>query len=221
MELFDQQIIPLELSLGRTANLYFWPNWLAEAEADALLAQSIAEIPWRGDTLLIAGKEIPMPRLHCWYGTSRQQSAQAVAQESPYNWSGVSMRSIPFPPWLDTVRLQVEQQSGERFNRVLANYYRDGNDSVDWHSDDEPVLGPAPVIASVSLGAERVFNFRHRMPGANGKRKRFDLVLPHGSLLVMAPGMQRYWHHRIAKVKGITEPRVNFTFRMIQPPQNR
>lgn len=182
--------------------MLFWPQWLATAQADQLLAQSLTAIPWQSDSLHIAGRQIPVPRLHYWYGTARDG----------YRWSGLAMQARPFPDWLDQLRSEVEQACGFAFNRCLANYYRDGRDSVDWHSDDEKILGDAPVIASLSLGAERVFNLRHRLT-----RKRFDIALPHGSLLLMGAGMQQYWQHRIAKSKGLEKPRVNFTFRLVQP----
>ncbi len=200
MHLLGYEEIPLYLDGDKKTRLLFWPQWLDSAAADELLQQAIDSIPWQSDVLKIAGKIIPVPRLHYWYGTSRDQ----------YRWSGLSLTARPFPHWLDRIRLAVEQQCGTRFNRCLANYYRDGSDSVDWHSDDEKLLGDAPVIASISLGAERVFNFRHRVT-----KQRFDLSLPHGSLLLMGAGTQAYWHHRIAKVRGLKAPRVNFTFRLV------
>ncbi len=200
MELLGYQEIPLPLDENHTSKLLFWPQWLGLSEADRLLQRAIETLPWQSDTLKIAGKVIPVPRLHCWFGADRDQ----------YRWSGLSLTAKPFPDWLAQLQKQVEEACGTPFNRCLANYYRDGNDSVDWHSDDEAVLGEAPVIASLSLGAERVFNLRHRQT-----KQRFDLALPHGSLLMMGAGMQRFWQHRIAKVKGLQAPRINFTFRRV------
>ena len=118
------------------------------------------------------------------------------------------MQAVSFPGWIDSLRGSVEEQTANSFNRALVNYYRDGSDSVDWHADDEPELGSEPVIASLSLGVERVFQLRHKLT-----KQRISISLPHGSLLMMGDGIQEYWQHRIAKVANRQEPRVNFTFR--------
>ena len=111
---------------------------------------------------------------------------------------------------MESLRLAVEAETQQRFNRALVNYYRNGRDSVDWHADDEASLGFEPIIASLSLGAERVFQLRH-----NHTKERVAITLPHGSLLLMNAGIQSYWQHRIAKVAKLEEPRVNFTFRLM------
>ena len=102
----------------------------------------------------------------------------------------------------------VSSKTGHPFNRALVNYYRDGSDSVDWHADDETELGPDPIIASISLGAERVFQLRHTITG-----EITSLSLPHGSLLLMGSKIQHFYQHRLAKVKHLDQPRVNYTFR--------
>lgn len=198
MALFEHQVIPLQLTSARRANISFWPNWLKAGEADSLLNQSIESIDWRADTIRIVGKIIPIPRLQQWYGEPG----------TTYTYSNICMPAVSFPGWMDSLRQRIEEQSDAAFNRALVNYYRDGSDSVDWHADDEPELGAEPVIASLSLGAERVFQLRHTETG-----ERISLSLPHGSLLLMGAGIQNYWQHRVAKVKGLSEPRVNFTFR--------
>ena len=113
---------------------------------------------------------------------------------------------------MDAVRVSVEESTGHAFNSALVNYYRDGQDSVDWHADDEASLGSEPLIASVSLGVERDFQLRH-----SETKEKLYITLPHGSLLLMGRGMQEHWQHRIAKVKGLNLPRVNFTFRYMRP----
>jgi alkylated DNA repair dioxygenase AlkB len=120
------------------------------------------------------------------------------------------MTANAFPPWLDQIRLNVEEETGTAFNSCLANYYRSGKDSVDWHADDEAILGQAPIIASITLGEERTFQMRHRLSG-----QRFNLSLPHGSLLLMGSGIQQYWHHRLPKTRHLAKPRINFTFRYV------
>ena len=198
MDLFDHQLIPLRLTEERHSQIAFWPNWLDGARADSLLSQAIKHIDWRSDVIRIAGKTIPLPRLQQWFGDP----------ETSYTYSNIRLQAAQFPGWIDQLREQVETQSGERFNRALANYYRDGSDSVDWHADDEAELGFEPLVASLSLGAERVFQLCHKLT-----QERLEIALPHGSLLVMGAGIQTYWQHRIAKTKKVEQPRVNFTFR--------
>jgi alkylated DNA repair dioxygenase AlkB len=198
MDLFDHQVIPLELTPERNSAITFWPNWLSIEDADNLLGKSIETIDWRADKIRIVGKQIPIPRLQQWFGEPG----------TSYTYSNICMPAVSFPDWIDSVRMAVEQQTGSAFNRALVNYYRDGSDSVDWHADDEPELGPEPLIASLSLGVERVFQLRHRLT-----KQRISISLPHGSLLMMGGGIQSYWQHRLAKVANLQEPRVNFTFR--------
>jgi len=200
MDLFDQQLIPVRLTEQRQSSIAFWPNWLSSTRADALLQQSIEHINWRSDHIRIAGKIIPIPRLQQWFGDPK----------TSYTYSNIRLQAVAFPAWIDELRTEIEVQAGQDFNRALVNYYRDGADSVDWHADDEPELGFEPVIASLSLGAERVFQLRHNLT-----KEKLAISLPHGSLLVMGPGIQSYWQHRLTKTKKVDRPRVNFTFRQM------
>ena len=113
-------------------------------------------------------------------------------------------------PSLTSIREAITHETGHPFNSVLANLYRDGNDAMGWHSDDEPCNGPEPVIASVSFGAERRFDFRHRI-----SKEKAAVVLPHGSLLLMSGQSQHCWQHSIARSKKVTSPRINLTFRFV------
>jgi alkylated DNA repair dioxygenase AlkB len=198
MDLFEQQVIPLPLSPDRQSEITFWPSWLGSAEADDLLATAINQVAWRQDNIHIAGKSIPIPRLQNWYGDPT----------TSYTYSRIKLQAVAFPPWMELLRRRVERQTGNCFNRTLVNYYRDGQDSVDWHADDERELGPEPIIASVSLGQERAFLLRHKTT-----KERLKINLPHGSLMMMGPGIQEHWHHSVAKDKNIVGPRINFTFR--------
>ena len=144
------------------------------------------------------GKKIPIPRLQNWFGDP----------STSYTYSRIRLQAVEFPKWMDKLRSDVEIETGHPFNRALVNYYRDGSDSVDWHADNERELGFEPVIASVSLGAERVFQLRH-----NVSKEIIKINLPHGSLLLMDAGIQEHWQHKIAKAKQLEDPRVNFTFR--------
>ena len=198
MDLFEQQVIPLPLSPDRQSEITFWPSWLGSAEADDLLATAINQVAWRQDNIHIAGKSIPIPRLQNWYGDPT----------TSYTYSRIRLQAVAFPPWMETLRRRVERQTGNCFNRTLVNYYRDGQDSVDWHADDERELGSEPIIASVSLGQERAFLLRHKTT-----KERLKINLPHGSLMMMGPGIQEHWHHSVAKDKNVVGPRINFTFR--------
>ena len=198
MDLFEQQVIPLPLSPDRQSEITFWPSWLGSAEADDLLATAINQVAWRQDNIHIAGKSIPIPRLQNWYGDPT----------TSYTYSRIKLQAVAFPPWMEMLRRRVERQTGNCFNRTLVNYYRDGQDSVDWHADDERELGSEPIIASVSLGQERAFLLRHKTT-----KERLKINLPPGSLMMMGPGIQEHWHHSVAKDKNVVGPRINFTFR--------
>lgn len=202
MDLFDHQTFSLPLSsVNDVAEMVFWPQFLSCAEADNLLKKSIADLPWRADKIKMFGREIPVPRLQNWF---------ADKTDTSYTYSGIKLTAVVFPDWLNHLRENIQTRSNYPLNRALANYYRDGSDSMDWHADDEAELGPDPVIASLSLGAERTFQLRH-----NKTKEKISINLPHGSLLVMGPKIQSFWKHRIAKVRDLQEPRVNFTFRYV------
>ncbi len=177
-----------------------YPALLQREEADALLRDLLAQTPWQQDTLWIAGREIPVPRLQCWMGD----------RGSRYGYSGMRLEPTPWSPAVSELRARVEQVSGFSFNSVLLNQYRDGQDSVSWHADDEAELGPNPVIASLSLGVARHFDVRRN---SDGKKYRFSLQ--HGSMLLMDGGLQRHWQHRVPKQAGIDQARINLTFRTV------
>jgi len=118
---------------------------------------------------------------------------------------------------LKRLKSKVEERCGETFNSVLANLYRDGRDSVGWHSDDEPALGRHPVIASVSPGADRMFHMEHK----NEKDAKWEILLTHGRLLLMKGPTQQCWKHALPKDKAIQERRINLTFRHIYGDEER
>jgi len=183
------------------ADVVYVPGFIPSP--DRLLAELIATTAWKEDTFKIYGKEVPVPRLIAWYGEPGRD----------YRYSRIVMEPQPWTPPLLEIKALVESPpgAGSRFNSVLLNYYRDGRDSVSWHSDDEPELGPAPVIASVSLGATRKFQLRHRSQG--GLRHSLELV--HGSLLIMRGPTQRCWQHQVPKTARDVGPRINLTFRTV------
>ncbi len=160
-----------------------------------------SDLPWHQNQLHMFGRKIPEPRLVTWMGDPGAE----------YSYSGINLDPVPWIPTVAKLRRICAELAGVDFNSVLANLYRDGNDSVDWHADDEPELGPEPVIASLSLGATRRFDLRHR---TTGETIRIDL--PPGSVVVMSGRCQSEWVHRVAKTKRPVGPRVNLTFRVIR-----
>ena len=169
--------------------------------AGALFSRLRAEIPFAQRPIRIMGRTIMQPRLSAWIGDPGAM----------YTYSGVLNAPEPWPSGLAELRAQVSERAGEPFNSVLCNLYRDGNDSMGFHADAERELGPEPVIASLSLGATRRFQLRHRRdPG-----DRLDLDLHDGSLLIMRGALQRYYRHAVPKQRAIAEPRINLTFRRI------
>lgn len=190
------------------AHLQFFPAAFTTAEADQLYEQCLHTLPWRQDDIVIAGRRMPIPRLQNWFGDPGMR----------YSYSGIHLSPVPWTDALLQVRARVESLCGQHFNALLANCYRDGKDSVGWHSDDEPELGKQPVIASVSFGATRTFEMRHL---CNRALKTLRLPLHHGSVLIMSGTTQQFWRHQIPKESGVALPRINLTLRHIFPAQEQ
>ncbi|MCP9807774.1 alpha-ketoglutarate-dependent dioxygenase AlkB [Cyanobium sp. T1B-Tous] len=178
-----------------------FPNYLSPREADDLFSALLGLHGWRQDCINIYGKVHPLPRLHRWFAESGES----------YSWSGIEMRPEPFPVSLQEILARVSSENNVKFNTALGNLYRDGKDSVAWHSDDEPGLGPNPTIASLSLGATRRFLIRKK----NQHKQSMTFNLSHGSLLVMSGSTQVEWEHCIPKSASCAEARINLTFRAI------
>jgi alkylated DNA repair dioxygenase AlkB len=185
------------------ADLCWMPHWLAPGEASQWLVDLRDAIPWEVHRIRIFGREVDSPRLSCWIGDA----------DASYTYSRTRFEPHPWTAPLSALRERVEAACATRFNSVLANLYRDGNDSMGWHSDDEAELGFQPVIASLSLGAARSFRFRSR----GDKRAVRSLELPSGSLLCMAGDTQRLYQHDLPKRRGLSDARMNLTFRYIRP----
>ncbi|MDR1076606.1 MAG: alpha-ketoglutarate-dependent dioxygenase AlkB [Xanthomonadaceae bacterium] len=183
------------------AGLRLAPQWLIPAEADRLLDLLRLEVPWERHRIRIYGREVDSPRLSCWIGDS------GLA----YRYSGTRFEPHPWFPALQSLRARLREEIRVPFNSVLANLYRDGADSMGWHADDEPELGPDPVIASLSLGAARRFSLKHR----NDPTARLAATLPHGSLLLMGKGVQKHYRHAVPKTARPVGERINLTFRRI------
>ena len=159
------------------------------------------KVNWKSASIRIAGRNVPIPRLQCW-----------VADRGlTYRYSGMTMSPEPWSEVLREIRSRVEQLAELRFNAVLLNLYRDGRDSVAWHADDEPELGENPVVASLSLGANRPFELKHRT-----RDVRLRMTLHNNSLLIMGETLQNNWLHQLPKVNSSIGPRINLTFRKLQ-----
>lgn len=182
--------------------LDYRPDIFDQRESSSFLQTLISETPWIQETIYMYGKMLKTPRLIAWYGDNNKT----------YTFSGNKYSPVPWTKELLDIKTRIEPIAGTMFNTVLPNYYRDGNDSVAWHSDDEYDLGYKPVIASVSFGQERRFDIREK----RDHRHKYSVNLENCSLLLMKGDLQELWEHRIAKTNSPMKPRVNLTFRVIR-----
>jgi alkylated DNA repair dioxygenase AlkB len=196
MELFGNDATANLLPCDGTVN-YFGPV-LTLADTRKFYETLLREIPWKNDEAVIFGKRIVTARKVAWYGDSNFS----------YTYSGTTKRALVWTEELAALKSMVEERSAARFNSCLLNLYHDGNEGMAWHSDDEKSLGRNSTIASVSLGAEREFRFKHKR-----REEKVSVLLESGSLLVMKGTTQTHWLHSIPKSKKIKSPRINLTFR--------
>jgi len=182
------------------SEIQYVANAFTAREADRLLQSLLDAIPWRTATMTIAGQKRPLPRLQCWMAD----------QGRSYSYSGLKLSPHPWNPDVLRIKARLEQLCEHSFNSVLLNYYRDGSDSVSWHADDETELGPNPIVASVSLGAQRTLEFK---PKFNLTTPKKQIVLGSGSILIMGKTIQNNWLHQLPKISGTIHPRISLTFR--------
>jgi alkylated DNA repair dioxygenase AlkB len=180
--------------------LIYQPEFLSRQLADDLFATLKARTPWRQETGSFGR---PFPRLTAYHADPGVN----------YTYSGVTHPATDWPEYLVDVRKRIEEAAEAPFNSLLLNYYRDGNDSIGYHTDGEPQLGPNPIVPSVSLGAVRQFHLQHMK---TREKLTFDLL--HGSLLIMAGTTQHFWRHAVHKSKKPVGERINLTFRNISNP---
>ncbi len=198
MDLFPPD--PSANLLPRDGIVHHLGRVLTDERADHYRNVLMNSVPWRHDEVVICGKHIVTARKVSWYGDS----------QFSYTYSGITRHALPWNEELMELKTLVEQRCGAYFNSCLLNLYQNGNEGMTWHSDDEKSLEPHAAIASLSLGAERKFCFKHkRLPLS------MAVMLEHGSLLVMKGGTQTHWLHSIPKSKRILAPRINLTFRTI------
>lgn len=182
------------------ATISFDPDWLDDGAASVLFDVLHGALPWERHRITVYGRTLDAPRLSCWIGDP----------DATYVYSGTRFVPHPWHPALRAVRDRLARELGTPFNSVLANLYRDGRDRLGFHRDNEPELGPRPVIASVSLGATRRFRFK-------GEADSMGIDLTHGSLLVMSGDTQVHYRHAVPPTARAVRPRINLTFRRITP----
>lgn len=185
------------------AEVLYFRHACTNDESNRWLSDLLANVVWKQEAIQLFGKEIQQPRLTAWYGD----------EDAIYTYSNIVNHPLPWLPVLRQIKHRCEALAGASFNSVLLNHYRDGQDSMGWHQDNEPELGNDPVIASVSFGATRRFQLRHR------KRKDLETIsidLTHGSMLLMRGTTQQFWKHQIPKTAQAVGARINLTFRFIQ-----
>ena len=188
--------------LDRGSWYLYISDWLETAEADALNDRLTADSEWVQRAIVARGKEVMQPRLLDWHS------------DVPYKYSGQVLEPRPLPAEIAELNARAGEASGETFNHVLLNLYRDGRDSIGMHADNEPELGWEPIIGSLSLGVSRKFVIQHKK-----KRSwRRSLVLEHGSLLVMGGTFQRRWRHGVPRQVSVEGARINVTFRRLMGP---
>jgi alkylated DNA repair dioxygenase AlkB len=207
--MFDnQRIIELE-----NAEMIFIEHFFKPAEADTIFQSLIEKLAWEQGEITMFGKKILEPRLTAWYGDEGKSYTYSGKKQEPHAWIEplIALKNSIS----DACHTHQKSEKGPSvflgFNSVLANFYRNGTDSMGYHSDDEKELGRNPVIASVNFGESRRFLFRHKTQ----KDKKHELLLTHGSLLIMQGAMQHYWQHAVPKEPKKTKPRINLTFRRI------
>lgn len=207
MELFKQDDKAQERFFEKfnlkDGEVWVMPNFMPVDKAKFYYDALIANINWRQEEIKMYGKVYPVPRKTAWYGYP----------EFNYKYSGIFCNPEPWTKELMDIKKVIEYfLPGENFNSVLLNLYRDGNDKVSWHADDERELGQNPIIASVSLGAVRRFDLKHKEdPG-----QKLQIELASGSLIIMRGALQHHWLHQIPVQKRINTTRINLTYRTIK-----
>lgn len=186
--------------LPRDGVVKYFSNFLNDRNNYVLMDHLLSSIDWKSDQLWMFGKLVITRRQVAWIGDPK----------CSYTYSGVKKKPQPWTQELLVIKKHLEKFTGVKFNSCLLNLYHDGNDGMGWHSDDERELDPQTPIASISLGAVRKFNFRHR-----SDKTTVSILLENGSLLLMNPPTQIFWKHALMKSKTIQESRINLTFRKI------
>ncbi len=195
---FEEEYDPNLNLLPHDGTVYYFGKVLSESEASAYFEQLLRGVKWKNDESRIFGKHYVTKRKVAWYSDI----------PTTYSYSGVVRKSLAWNKALLELKAVVENVTGETFNSCLCNLYHNGEEGMGWHSDDEASLKENGAIASLSLGAERKFAFKHKQNG-----EKVEKWLSHGSLLLMGGTIQKHWLHRLPPTKKVDSPRINLTFR--------
>lgn len=188
------------LNIIRNGEFIYLPNFFTKQESDFLFNLIKINVLWKQESMNIYGKRVDFPRLTSWYGDNNK----------PYSFSGITLDPNPWTKELLEIKAKIEPIADVNFNSVLLNRYRNGSDSISWHTDAEKELGRNPIIASVNFGQARKFQLRHIET-----KELLEINLTNGSLLIMQGELQHFWQHQIPKTKKIVSERLNLTFRVI------
>lgn len=188
------------LNIIRNGEFIYLPNFFTKQESDFLFNLLKINVLWKQESMNMYGKRVDFPRLTSWYGDNNK----------PYSFSGITLDPNPWTKELLEIKAKIEPIADVNFNSVLLNRYRNGSDSISWHTDAEKELGRNPIIASVNFGQARKFQLRHIET-----KELLEINLTHGSLLIMQGELQHFWQHQIPKTKKIVSERLNLTFRVI------
>ncbi len=198
MNLFENDIDETANLLPYGGTVHYYSKLLSASEADRYFNCLLDTIAWKHDEAVMFGKHIITKRKVAWYGNEAYS----------YTYSKKTKQALPWTDELLALKVLIEQNTETKFNSCLLNLYHSGDEGMGWHSDDEKTLAENSAIASLSLGAERKFSFRHKE-----SKETVALMLAHGSLLIMKDATQTHWHHQLPKTKKINQPRINLTFR--------
>lgn len=190
---------PIDFDCGHGCQLRLYPKYFEQHSFNELRDS----LSWETHQIRLFGKTHALPRLVAWYGDADTQ----------YRYSGITHKALGWHPTLAALRDRLAQDFAEQYNSVLCNYYRNGQDGMGWHADDEAQLGPEPSIASISLGETRQFQLKHRF---DATKRRIQLPLQHGDLLIMQGALQSQWYHSLPKTRRELGGRINLTFRQIK-----
>ena len=200
MKLFDLETDPNKNLLPKDGTVNYYGKLFTQTKADQYFTSLQGDIAWRNDEAIIYGKKVITKRKVAWYG------------EKPfeYTYSNTTKVALPWTEELLAIKTEVEKKTNESFNSCLLNLYHTGDEGMAWHSDAEKDLKKNGAIASLSFGAERKFAFKHK-----DTKEKVEILLEHGSLMIMKDETQTFWLHRLPPTKKILTPRVNLTFRTI------
>lgn len=201
LDLFNSSKSNIEMRQIQNGEFLHINNFFDKATSDNYLKVLLDTIDWKQEKMNMYGKELLFPRLTSWYGDN----------DKLYSFSGITLRPKQWTTDLLEIKRKVETKVEASFNSVLLNRYRNGNDSISWHSDAEKELGKNPIIASVNFGATREFQLRHIHT-----KEKLSIELSHGSLFIMLGELQHFWQHQIPKTKKPVSERINLTFRVIK-----